>query len=468
MVGIVLPPSVGGALANIAVLLTGKVPVNLNFTAGRDAMISAIQQCGIRTIVTSRIFLGKAKLEEMEGMVFVEEAMKQMTPLQKVQAGLLALFLPPRLLATLCHDGERSPQALAAVIFTSGSTGIPKGAMLSHQNIISNVEGLAQVFWVTKADRLMGALPFFHSFGFTGSLWFPLLAGFGVVYHANPLDAKTIGEMVSRYQATILIGTPTFYAAYLRKCSAAEFTSLRLAIAGAEKLRESITRAFKEKYGLDLLEGYGCTELAPVVSVNAQDFERGAYRQTGFKPGTVGHPIPGVAVQVVDPETGRILPSGKEGLLLVKGPNRMLGYLGQPEKTAEVVRDGWYVTGDIASVDEDGFISITDRLSRFSKIGGEMVPHIKLEEAINAILGEDASVVTGMPDEQKGERLVALYTHTEITPEQLWEQLGQTDLPKLWIPKREHLYAVGSIPMLGTGKVDLRKVKMMAVERARG
>jgi acyl-[acyl-carrier-protein]-phospholipid O-acyltransferase/long-chain-fatty-acid--[acyl-carrier-protein] ligase len=467
MVGIMLPPSVGGALANIAVLLAGKIPVNLNFTAGRESMVSAIRQCGIRTILTSRIFVQKARLEEMEGMVFLEELMRRITLLQKMQAALLAL-LPSRLLENLCHDGEPSPDAVATVIFTSGSTGMPKGAMLSHHNILSNVEGLAQVFWVTKEDRLMGALPFFHAFGFTGSLWFPLLAGFGVVYHTQPLDSKTVGEMVARYQATILIGTPTFYAAYLRRCSAEEFASLRLAIAGAEKLREAIAGAFKWKYGLELLEGYGCTELAPVVSVNTQDFERGAYRQTGFKPGTVGHPIPGVAVKAVDPETGKTLPPGEEGLLLVKGPNRMLGYLGQLEETAEVVRDGWYVTGDIASVDEDGFIRITDRLSRFSKIGGEMVPHIKVEEAINAILGADASVVTAVPDEQKGERLAALYTHNEITPELLWERLGQSDLPKLWIPKREHLYVVGSIPMLGTGKVDLREVKRMAVERAQG
>ncbi len=467
MVGIVLPTSVAGALANIAVLLAGKVPVNLNFTAGRDAMISAIQQCGIRTIVTSRIFLAKAKHEELAGMVFLEEVMKRITPLQKVQSTLLAL-LPCRLLENFCHNGERSPDALATVIFTSGSTGTPKGAVLSHHNILSNVEAMAQVFWVTNKDRLMGALPFFHSFGFTGSLWFPLLAGFGVVYHANPLDAKTIGEMVARYRATILMGTPTFYAAYLRKCSAEEFASLRYAVAGAEKLREPIAQAFREKYGLDLLEGYGCTELAPVVSVNTPDFEGGSYRQTGLKAGSVGHPIPGVAVKVVDPDTGRPLAHGEEGLLLVKGPNRMLGYLGQPEKTAEVMRDDWYVTGDIASIDEDGFMHITDRLSRFSKIGGEMVPHIKVEEAINAILGDDGSVIVGIPDEQKGERLVALYTHKEITPEQLWERLCQTDLPKLWIPKREHLYAVGSIPMLGTGKVDLKTAKRMALERARG
>ncbi|MEA3509356.1 MAG: AMP-binding protein, partial [candidate division NC10 bacterium] len=370
MVGVLLPPSIGGALTNIAVLLAGKVPVNLNFTVGREAMTSAIQQCGIRTILSSRIFLAKAKLEEMEGMVFLENVMRQITLVQKVGTTLLAFLLPTRVLQALYHHGEQSPSALATVIFSSGSTGIPKGVMLSHQSILSNVEGLAQVFWVTKKDRLMGVLPFFHSFGFTGSLWFPLLSGFGVVYPSNPLAAKTIGKMVSKHRATILIGTPTFYTAYLRKCTIEEFSSLRIAIAGAEKLREPIANAFKEKYGLDLLEGYGCTELSPVVSVNIPDFEEGTYRQTGLKPGTAGHPIPGIAVKVVDPDRGDPRSYGEEGLLLVKGPNLMIGYLGQPEQTVEVLRDGWYVTGDIAAIDEDGFIRITDRLSRFSKIGG--------------------------------------------------------------------------------------------------
>ena len=467
MVGILFPPSIAGAVANIAVLLAGKVPVNLNFTAGREAMVSAIQQCSIRMILTSRIVLHKAKLEHMEGMVFLEEAVKGISSLQKVQATLTALLLPSRLLATLFHHGEQTPDALATVIFTSGSTGIPKGAMLSHHNILSNVEALAQVIWATKKDRLMGVLPFFHSFGFTGTLWLPLLSGSGVVYHANPLDAKTVGEMVSTYRATGIMATPTFYAAYIRKCSAEEFSSLRLAIAGAEKLREPIANAFKEKYGLDLLEGYGCTELAPVVSLNIPDFGEGIYRQTGRKPGTVGHPIPGVAVKVVDPESGEPLPHGEEGMLLVKGPGRMLGYLGQPEKTAEVLRGDWYVTGDIASIDEEGFIRITDRLSRFSKIGGEMVPHIKVEETINTILVDDASVVVAIPDEVKGERLVALYTHTQVTPDELWEQLSQTDLPKLWLPKRENLYLVEAIPILGTGKADLRQAKMMALDRAK-
>src|SRR5262245_46051769 len=221
--------------------------------------------------------------------------------------------------------------------------------------------------------------------------------------------------MVNKYRASVFISTPTFYNAYLRKCSAEEFSSLRYAVAGAEKLRPTLAQAFKEKYGIDLLEGYGCTEMSPAVAVNVPNITESKHHQIGHKPGAVGHPIPGVVAKVVDRETGTPLPQGQEGLLLVKGPNRMLGYLGQPEKTHEVLRDGWYVTGDIAKIDEDGFIHLTDRLSRFSKIGGEMVPHLRIEEAIQQILGDASCVVTAIPDDQKGERLVALYTNNEFT-----------------------------------------------------
>ncbi len=468
MVGVMLPASIAGALANIALLLAGKVPVNLNFTAGREAMASAIQQCNIRSIVTSRTFLAKAKLEAIEGMLFIEDVMKQIKTRQKVLTAVAAFVLPTRVLEAFYNGGGRSPDALATVIFSSGSTGTPKGAMLSHHNILSNIEGIAQIFWVTNKDRMMGVLPFFHSFGFTGTLWFPLICGFGVAYHANPLDSKTIGEMVFKYKATILISTPTFYATYLRRCTTEEFASLRYTITGAEKLREPVAKAFKEKYGLNLLEGYGCTEMAPVVSVNIPDVEEGSERQTGLKPGTVGHPIPGVAVKVVDPDTGEPLLAAQEGLLLVKGPNRMLGYVGEPEKTNGVFSDGWYVTGDIASIDEDGFIRITDRLSRFSKIAGEMVPHLKVEEAINQILGDDSCAVTTVPDENKGERLVAFYTHKGVSREELWDKLNQTNLPKLWIPKRENFYFIESFPILGSGKADLKRLTSLALERATG
>jgi acyl-[acyl-carrier-protein]-phospholipid O-acyltransferase/long-chain-fatty-acid--[acyl-carrier-protein] ligase len=340
--------------------------------------------------------------------------------------------------------------------------------MLSHHNIVSNVEAITQVIQFTPDDRIMGVLPLFHSFGFTGTLWLPLLAGFGAVYHPNPTDAKTIGETIQKYRATLLISTPTFYLGYLRRCSKEEFASLRYLIAGAEKLREQIAKAYEEKFGLTILEGYGCTELGPVVSVNLPDIVDGKERQIGHKPGTVGQPIPGVAVKVIDADSGRPLGANQEGLLLVKGPNLMLGYLNQPELTDQSIRRGWYVTGDIASLDEDGFIRITDRVSRFSKIGGEMVPHVKIEETINEVLGVASSVVTAVPDPQRGEKLVAFYTQNGIGRDELWDKLNKSDLPKLWVPKRENLYLIDAIPVLGSGKADLKKIKTMALERVAG
>ena len=466
MLGIMLPASVGGVLANIATLLAGKVPVNLNFTAGAEAVASAVEQCQIRTVLTSRLFLAKAKVAQPEGCCFLEDVMKEITP--AMRAGMLAagLLLPARVIEWLFGGGDRNPDGLATVIFSSGTTGTPKGVMLSHRNLLANVEGIAQVYSVADDDCLMGVLPFFHSFGFTGSIWLPLVTGFGVVYHTNPMDADTIGEMVQKYRATMIISTPSFCAGYARKCSAEQFATLRYAVVGAEKLRDPIARAFKEKYGLDLLEAYGCTEMAPGVAVNAPDDP--ATGQKGMKPGTVGRPLPGVAAKVVDRETGQPVEPGAEGLLLVRGANRMLGYLNAPEQTREVLRDGWYVTGDIATIDEDGFIRLTDRLSRFSKIAGEMVPHVKIEETITQILGDSACVVTAIPDESKGERLVAFYTSKDVSPETLWSRLCESNLPKLWIPKRDKLYHLDSIPLLGTGKVDLKRVRALALKMAGG
>ncbi|HEX2229522.1 MAG TPA: AMP-binding protein, partial [Candidatus Binatia bacterium] len=467
MVGVLLPASVGGALANISVSLAGKVPVNLNFTAGHEAMRHALEQCGIKTVLTSRVFLAKAGLEELPGMVHLEELRKTFAPTQKLLALASSFLLPARFLESR-HTRNQKPDDLATVIFSSGSTGTPKGVMLSHHNIISNIEGIEQVIQFKRTDRMMGVLPLFHSFGFTGTLWLPLLTGFGVVYHPNPTDAKTIGETVKKYQATLLISTPTFYAGYMRRCSVDEFASLQYVISGAEKLREPIARGFKEKYGIEILEGYGCTELAPVVSVNIPDVIHDHEKQIGKKPGTVGHPIPGVAVKVIDPETGEPLPYGTAGMLLAKGGNLMIGYLGQPELTAEVIRDGWYVTGDIASIDEDGFIRITDRLSRFSKIGGEMVPHVKIEDVINELVGGAGCAVTALSDPQRGEKLVAFYAANGVSPQELWDKLNHSELPKLWIPKRENIHPIDAIPLLGSGKADLKKVKQLALQAERG
>jgi acyl-[acyl-carrier-protein]-phospholipid O-acyltransferase/long-chain-fatty-acid--[acyl-carrier-protein] ligase len=460
-IAVLLPPTVAGALVNAGITLAGRIPVNLNFTAGREGMAAAIGQCGIRTIVTSKTFLAKARLETMPGMVFVEDILARASQLARLRALLAARFAPASL---ICAHAR--PDSLATVIFSSGSTGQPKGVMISHYNALANIEAIAQVFWIGPDDRIVGVLPFFHSFGYTITIWFPLIAGCGVVYHPNPMDAKAVGELTRKYRATLLLSTPTFCTTYTRKCSAEDFASVRFVLVGAEKLREPVAAAFYEKFGLDPLEGYGCTEMAPVVAVNAPNFEAGKDTQLGNKRGTVGHPMPGVAARIVDPATFEPCGSNTDGLLLVKGSNRMLGYLNQPERTAEVFHDGWYITGDIARIDDEGFLHITDRLSRFSKIAGEMVPHLRIEEAISAAIGDAPCAVTAVADDQRGERLVALYIVPGLSPADLWQKLASTDLPRLWLPKRENIYPVENLPVLGTGKLDLRGVKNLAQQLA--
>jgi acyl-[acyl-carrier-protein]-phospholipid O-acyltransferase/long-chain-fatty-acid--[acyl-carrier-protein] ligase len=348
-------------------------------------------------------------------------------------------------------------------VFSSGSTGVPKGVMLSHANILSNIDAIAQVFQLGPDDVIVGVLPFFHSFGYTVTLWLPMVAGFGAVFHPNPMDGKGIGALAERWKGTILVSTPTFYGGYIRKCEREQFAHVRYALVGAEKLRQPIAAAFKEKFGVTLLEGYGCTEMSPVVAVNAPDVDEDGLHQRGSQDGSVGHPLPGVVAKVVDPATGEGPLIGTDGLLLLNGPNRMLGYLGDPELTRDSLRDGWYVTGDIACIDEAGFVRITDRLSRFSKIAGEMIPHMKVEEQIQALIDTNhGCAVSAAPDDARGERLVAFYTDPLVTPAELWERLCRTELPRLWIPKRDDLRFIEQIPTLGTGKVDLRAVRTLA------
>jgi acyl-[acyl-carrier-protein]-phospholipid O-acyltransferase/long-chain-fatty-acid--[acyl-carrier-protein] ligase len=461
MVGVLLPASAGGALANMGLTLAGRVPVNLNFTAGKDAMASAIEQCGIRKIITSKMFLAKAKLEATAGMVYLEDILAHVSGLAKVWAMVRARIAPARALVE-----AREPDSLATVLFSSGSTSTPKGVMLSHFNVISNIESMLRVFDLNEHDRIVGVLPLFHSFGFTVTLWLPAISGTGVIYHFNPMDAKVIGEMTQRYRGTFLLSTPTFAVGYARKCTREQFGSLRFVLVGAEKLRDAAAKAFEDAFGLKMLEGYGCTEMAPVVAVNTAGYEAGRDSQAGAKAGTVGRPLPGVAVRIVDLETGAPLPLGSEGVILVKGPNQMLGYLGQPDKTARALRDGWYDTGDIGLLDEDGFLKITDRLARFSKIGGEMAPHAKIEEAVLQATGGESCCVTGIPDERKGERIAVLYTAAGISEAELWHALVATDLPKLWLPKQEDIHRVEAVPTLGTGKIDFRGVRALAVEKA--
>ncbi len=468
MVGILMPPTVAGALVNYAAALSGKVPVNLNYTLSEEGLKSCIEQCNIKTVVTSEVFLQQIKLKVPTEMILMEELAKSVTILGKLRAVVAAFLLPVGLLERYLGNKHKvSMDDLATVIFSSGSTGSPKGVMLSHYNVASNIQQVGQAFALGKDDRILGVLPFFHSFGFTGTLWLPGILGSAAVYHPNPVDGRGIGSLVSDYNVTFLLATPTFLQIYMRACTPEQFGSVQFALVGAEKLPERLAVSFEDKFGLRPMEGYGTTETSPVVTINTWDFRSAGFRQVGGKRGSIGHPLPGMVARIVDPDNGELITPGQPGLLLVKGPNVMQGYLGQEDKTTEVLNEGWYTTGDIASMDEDGFLTITDRLSRFSKIGGEMVPHIKVEEKLHELgeLTEQTFVVTGVPDEKKGERLVVLYQNLDkVMIETVNEKLITSDLPNIWKPRSDQFFKVDTLPYLGTGKLDLKQIRLLAVE----
>jgi acyl-[acyl-carrier-protein]-phospholipid O-acyltransferase/long-chain-fatty-acid--[acyl-carrier-protein] ligase len=465
MIGIALPPSAGAVLANLAVSMLGKVCVNLNYAASPDAREQAIKECGIRCIISSRGFVEKVEgLGNLPGLVFIEDIARKVERVSKLGVYLRARFMPQRYLA---HARRFSADDLAVVIFTSGSSGRPKGVMLSHHNILSNIEAARMVFRIMPEDDVCAVLPFFHSFGFTCTLWLPLVSGVSASYVPNPLDGGAVGQIARANHSTLLFGTPTFLLNYARRAERQDFASLRFVVVGAEKLKQSVADAFEARFGVRPVEGYGTTELSPVVSLNLPDVTVGGVYQVGSKPGAVGQPIPGVAVRVVDVETGKPLETGEEGLLLVKGPNVMLGYLNRDKETAEVLKDGWYNTGDVARVDEDGFLTLTDRLSRFSKIGGEMVPHLGVEEVyLNGLCtSEQVVAVTSVPAAKKGEELVVLYLEEAGDVEKLHKVMTESELPNMWKPRRDNYVKIESMPVLGSGKLDvmgLRKIALAA------
>jgi acyl-[acyl-carrier-protein]-phospholipid O-acyltransferase/long-chain-fatty-acid--[acyl-carrier-protein] ligase len=481
MVGLWLPPSVGGALANIVVAFLGKTAVNLNYTASPAVVQSAIRQCGIRKVLTSKLFTSKVPLDpgpDVE-LIYLEEFRKQVTSWQRIRGFLSVLLLPGFVQERWRLGlGKHTVDDLATVIFSSGSTGEPKGVMLTHGNIAANCESMIQAIDPGPKDRLLGILPFFHSFGYTVTLWVPLQVGASVVYHPNPLQAREIGEACRKYQCTIFLSTPTFLRSFIKRCEPEDFSSLRLLMCGAEKLPPGVAKDFQAKFGVEPLEGYGCTELSPAAAANVPDWPPASTaepasgrRQVGNKRGTIGQPLPGVAARVVHKETLQPLPAGTEGLLLIYGANVMKGYLGRDELTREKIVDGWYVTGDLASIDEDGFITITGREERFAKVGGEMVPLEKVEEEIHSILksSDRLAAVTAIPDPRKGERLIVLHLpFNGIDARQICRQLNDRGLPNLYVPGPRDFFPVAEIPILGSGKLDLKKCKEKAMEMAGG
>jgi acyl-[acyl-carrier-protein]-phospholipid O-acyltransferase/long-chain-fatty-acid--[acyl-carrier-protein] ligase len=402
--------------------------------------------------------------------VLIEDILAAITPGSRAAAAALSLIAPARLLERLAGASQRpSADSAATIIFSSGSTGDPKGVVLSHFNIDSNVQAIREAYYVEPRDRLMAILPLFHSFGYT-MFWFAANSGMPSVCHPSPLDAARIGDLIQRYEATILLATPTFLQLYLRRCAPAQFGSLRLVLAGAERLSDALGLSFEDSFGIRPREGYGMTECGPVVAVNTFDHREPGFFQAGSRRGYVGRPLPGVAVRIVRPESFEPLGPDTEGLVLVKGPNVMDGYLNRDDLTTAAFHDGWYVTGDLGHLSEDGFLKISGRLSRFSKIGGEMVPHGRVEDALQQAVGVDTQVfaVTAVGDERKGEQLAVLHTLDDVQVQRALESLGAAGLPNLYIPRRDHFIKVDAIPVLGTGKLDLRAVRRVAEEALGG
>lgn len=474
-VGIVLPPGRAGLIANLAVVLAGRVPVNLNFTAGKAAIESAMRQSGIDRILT--VDLVVRKMQEFpwfptRQLILIERVMPGLKA-QAVWWGVMAKLLPPAAVAAMLGLPRRGGDAEATLLFTSGSSGEPKGVVLSHRNLLANVTQFSQRISLGPDDTVLGCLPLFHSFGCTVTLWWVLLEGLHMVTYPSPLDVPKLAALIEKHRVSLLLTTPTFLRGYLRKAKRDQLASLRLIVTGAEKLPPSLAVAFHETFGKEVMEGYGLTETSPASNVNLPALPPPADGREvipSHRPGSVGQVLQGMAVRLTDAQTDAPLPLGQTGIIWFKGANVFPGYLNQPRRTEEVLQDGWLRTGDLGRLDEDGFLFIEGRLARFSKIGGEMVPHESVEEHINHALGLEGEdqrkiAVVGVPDADKGEALVLLSTVAGETIKQEIIQLRYALLdrgvPALWIPKR--MLRVPEIPVLASGKLDLRRCEEIAL-----
>jgi acyl-[acyl-carrier-protein]-phospholipid O-acyltransferase / long-chain-fatty-acid--[acyl-carrier-protein] ligase len=470
VVGLLMPPSGPGFMANMALTLDHRITANLNYTVSSDVMNACIRAGGIKHIVTSRKFMSKMAFTGLEAeLIYLEDFKDKVTLADKIVGATMSYATPTPLIDAALGLGKFKPEDVATIIFTSGSTGTPKGVMVTHENLRFNVDAINRVVHLTPSDVLIGVLPFFHIFGYSVSMWCVAALDVKGAYHYSPLDAKQIGKLTKEHKGTLLLSTPTFLRTYLRRCEKEELATVDVVVTGAEKLPADVAAAFKEKFGVDAVEGYGATETTPLVSVNVPPSRSRSEWHVDNKPGTVGPPVAGVSARIRSLDTGEILGTNAPGMLEVSGPNIMAGYWGRQDLTDEVIKDGWYITGDVATIDDDGFITITGRQSRFSKLGGEMVPHIQIEELLNKLCGasDDAMkcAVTAVSHPKKGERLVVLHTKLDKSPEELRKGLTEAGLPNLFIPGSDSFFEVEKIPVLGTGKLDLKQLKAVAEEK---
>jgi acyl-[acyl-carrier-protein]-phospholipid O-acyltransferase/long-chain-fatty-acid--[acyl-carrier-protein] ligase len=474
-VGIVLPPCTAGLIANVAVVLAGKTPVNLNFTAGRASVESAMKQSDMDRYLTADTFVRKMQgfpWPPTKQLILLERLM----PTLKGKASLwfvLGKLLPASLLATILGVSKKGGNKEALLLFTSGSSGEPKGVMLTHRNLVANVAQFGSRLNRKSTDSILGCLPLFHSFGCTVTLWYPILCGLNVVYYPSPLEIKKLAELIEKHKVTVMIATPTFLRGYLRGVNREQLASIDLCVTGAEKLPHAVAEAFENRFGKVVLEGYGLTETSPVSNVNLPDIESSSDSQLTLpagRAGSVGQLLPGLAVRITHVETGEALPLHQSGIIWFKGANVFTGYFNDPKRSAEVLdENGWFRTGDVGRVDLDGFLYIEGRLSRFSKIAGEMVPHETVEETIVRTLGFEGEstrriAIVGVPDIEKGEALIMLTSvpdgpdHLEIV--QLRYRLIDKGVPPLWIPKK--MIRVTEIPVLASGKLDVKACEKIA------
>lgn len=472
-IGIVLPPGLGCTIANLACVFAGKVPVNLNFTLGAAALRTCIHKAQLKTIITAE--QAKRKIEEKvpdfpwtDDLIDIAKVLPALSKV-KLFAYIAALYAVPRgKLATFFGLPKHGDQAEAALLFTSGSDGDPKGVVLTHRNIIANAIQVRDCGALLEGHTLLANLPIFHSFGFTVSIWCALLSGIKTVTLPSPLEFQRVAKIIEQEKIGIFLGTPTFFRPYLNRVAADKLASLRAVIAGAEKTPEGFREAWEEKFkDCKYLEGYGLTETTPVVSVNVPDAvvkDQDEVKQYGTRAGSVGRLFNGIAARIQCPDTGKFLPLDQTGILLLKGPNIFPGYLDDRAKTEQVFHEGWFVTGDLARMDEDGFLFIEGRLSRFSKIGGEMVPHGTVEQILCKAYEVDKSdipqiAVSAKADAAKGEVLVVVTT-LNITPKALRDRIKDFDIANLWVPKV--VVKVDAIPLLASGKYDLKALKAIA------
>ena len=452
-IGIMLPTSMGCMLAVIGTLMSGKIPVMINYSIGAlDNCRYARDKCGFKTIITSSKLLDKLGLKAIDHMIMVEDILASVSTLSKVKAAFLSK-LPFPLLKRMVHGGPL--EEISVILFTSGSEKEPKAVQLSHRNILHNVDAVPKMVTLDHTDTFMSVLPLFHVFGLTTNFWLPILIGASIVAYPNPLDFKIVASLVREYKATFMTATPSFFYGYLQKSKAGDFSSIRFAIAGADKLPNKIYEGFLQKHKIKVFEGYGTTETSPVISTNYPG---------QHKLGSIGKPIPGVWVRILDIHTDKILSSNQEGKIMVKGDLVMEGYLGDLEETSLRIRNGWYDTGDIGLIDDDGYLWHKGRLKRFVKVGGELVSLVKVEDVLSSLLPEDViCCVVDVPNPTKGADVVAAVATGDFDKKAVLAKLKK-ELPSIAIPRQ--FYIIEDIPMMASGKVNFREVERICRERS--